>query len=282
MTKPVLATPVLTLPANTKGRDFVVGDIHGIFDVLEDALKAVNFDPARDRLISVGDLIDRGALSHKAIDYLAKPWFHAICGNHEQMFLYCMRNGTLDTDTVNKNLKNGFGWMLKQTPQQLQALKTAFEQLPVAIQIESESGKPEDRIGFVHADVPEYMSWPQFVRELENDNQKVAQIAMWSRRRIEGRDHSGVDGIARIFLGHTPQFGAQQLGNCFFIDTGGVFRFINRQYGPLYYLLLVETTAPDRAITDPQSLSAQHFRAVQKPPVPPAPPAPPAHKPPRP
>ncbi len=282
MTKPVRTPPVVTLPANTAGRDFVVGDIHGIFDVLDDALRAVNFDPARDRLISVGDLVDRGPLSHKAIEYLAKPWFHAIRGNHEQMFLHCMRDGTLDTDTVKKNLKNGFGWMLRQTPQQLLAIKAAFEQLPVAIQIEGQSGQPQDRIGFVHADVPEGMSWGQFVRELENGNQKVAQIALWSRRRIEGRDHSGVAGIARVFLGHTPQFGAQQLGNCFFIDTGGVFRFINRQYGPHYYLLLAETTAPDRAITEPRSLTAAHFRAVQKPAMPPAPPPATGHTPPRP
>lgn len=276
-----MTKPVLTLPYNTKGRDFVVGDIHGIFDVLEDALRAVNFDPARDRLISVGDLIDRGPLSHTVLHYLAQPWFHAIRGNHEQMFLHCMRDGTLDVDTVNKNIKNGFGWMLQQSPQHLLAIKAAFEKLPVAIQIDAESGKTQDRIGFVHADVPEGMSWPQFVRELENGNQKVAQIAIWSRKRVETRDHSGVDGIARIFLGHTPQIGAQQLGNCFFIDTGGVFRFINKQVGPLYYLLLSETTAPARAITDPQSLTGKHFRAVQKP-VTPAPAVPPKHKPPAP
>ena len=277
-----MTKPVLTLPYNTKGRDFVVGDIHGIFDVLEDALRAVKFDPTRDRLISVGDLIDRGPLSHTVLHYLAQPWFHAIRGNHEQMFLYCMRDDTLDTAAVNNNIKNGFGWMLQQTPQHLMAIKAAFEKLPVAIQIEGDTGKPEDRIGFVHADVPQGMSWPQFVRELENGNQTVAKIAIWSRRRIETRDHSGVDGIARIFLGHTPQIGAQQLGNCFFIDTGGVFRFINKQVGPLYYLLLSETTAPARAITDPQSLTGKHFRAVQKPPAPPTPPAAPHNKPPRP
>ncbi len=172
-----MTKPVLTLPPNTKGRDFVVGDIHGIFDVLDQALAAVNFDPTRDRLISVGDLIDRGPLSHTALDYLAKPWFYAIRGNHEQMFLYCMRNGSLDLDSVNKNLKNGFGWMLQQSPAHLQRIKQAFEQLPAAIQIDSVSGKPEDRIGFVHADVPAGMSWPQFVQARERGARHVGQIA---------------------------------------------------------------------------------------------------------
>jgi hypothetical protein len=54
-----MTKPVLRLPANTRGRDFVVGDIHGTFYVLEQALAAVGFDPARDRVICVGDLIDR-------------------------------------------------------------------------------------------------------------------------------------------------------------------------------------------------------------------------------
>lgn len=279
MTKPALPRPVLTLAPNTKGRDFVVGDIHGIFDVLEQALAAVGFDPARDRLISVGDLIDRGPLSHQALDYLAKPWFYALRGNHEHMFLYCMRDGTLDIETVLKNLENGFDWMLRQTQEHLLALKAAFEKLPLAIQIDSAGGKPQDRIGFVHADVPADMTWPEFVKELESGNRHAAQVAMWSRRRINDRDDSGVDGIARVFFGHTPQVGVQQLGNCFFIDTGGVFRFDTSVAGQLYYLMLAETTAPAALLTAPHLQTAQDYRVVMKPPAPPSPrngkPAPP-------
>ena len=48
------------IPENTKGRDFVVGDLHGTIHLLQVLLEQVKFDPADDRLFSGGDLIDRG------------------------------------------------------------------------------------------------------------------------------------------------------------------------------------------------------------------------------
>jgi serine/threonine protein phosphatase 1 len=60
-----------------------VGDIHGHFQRLQQCLEAVGFDPAVDRLFSVGDLVDRGPHSEAALDWLAQPWFHAVQGNHE-------------------------------------------------------------------------------------------------------------------------------------------------------------------------------------------------------
>jgi serine/threonine protein phosphatase 1 len=48
------------LPANTQGTDYVVGDLHGCFKLLERLLADVQFDKANDRLFSVGDLADRG------------------------------------------------------------------------------------------------------------------------------------------------------------------------------------------------------------------------------
>lgn len=70
---------------NKEGRDFVIGDIHGCFDAVRAILGDVKFDESKDRLFSVGDLVDRGPDSIEAIDWIAKPWFHAVRGNHEQM-----------------------------------------------------------------------------------------------------------------------------------------------------------------------------------------------------
>ena len=52
---------ILKLPENTQGRDFVVGDLHGRFDDLQEAMRLNQFDPGKDRIISCGDLIDRGS-----------------------------------------------------------------------------------------------------------------------------------------------------------------------------------------------------------------------------
>jgi serine/threonine protein phosphatase 1 len=80
-------TPILKLPTNTTGKDYVVGDLHGCYDLLESLLGAVSFDKTKDRLFSVGDLIDRGPNSLRCLELLFEPWFFAVQGNHELMLL---------------------------------------------------------------------------------------------------------------------------------------------------------------------------------------------------
>jgi serine/threonine protein phosphatase 1 len=78
---------VRALPSNQVGRDFVVGDLHGCFDLLDRLLDHVSFDPAYDRLFSVGDLVDRGPDSLRSLEFLDAPWFYAVKGNHEDLLL---------------------------------------------------------------------------------------------------------------------------------------------------------------------------------------------------
>ena len=75
------------LPPNNEGRDLVVGDLHGHRELLEQQLRAFGFDSSRDRVLSVGDLIDRGPDSFSTLRLLEEPWFHAVLGNHELMLL---------------------------------------------------------------------------------------------------------------------------------------------------------------------------------------------------
>ena len=75
--------------ANLVGRDFVVGDLHGAFDLLDAAMDRVGFDPECDRLFGVGDLVDRGPDSARALDLLRKPYVHSVLGNHDYDFV-CM------------------------------------------------------------------------------------------------------------------------------------------------------------------------------------------------
>jgi len=64
--------------ANVQGRDLAVGDIHGHFDRLQQSLDAVGFNKEKDRLFSVGDLVDRGPFSRAALHWLEQPWFYAV------------------------------------------------------------------------------------------------------------------------------------------------------------------------------------------------------------
>lgn len=71
---------------------WVVGDLHGCHTLLMNELERVSFDPLCDLLISVGDLIDRGAENVECLELITMPWFMAVRGNHEQMMLDGLRS----------------------------------------------------------------------------------------------------------------------------------------------------------------------------------------------
>ena len=102
------------LPANTVGRDFIVGDLHGCLDLLQAELTRIDFSPAADRLFSVGDLADRGPDSMGCLRLLREPWFFAVRGNHEDMLIdYCLEvvppYGS--SACIQTFFRNGGGWV---------------------------------------------------------------------------------------------------------------------------------------------------------------------------
>lgn len=68
---------------------FVIGDIHGCHELLEDLL--TKWDQNRQQLVFIGDLIDRGLDSKSCLERVVRLVQEggAIClmGNHERMFL---------------------------------------------------------------------------------------------------------------------------------------------------------------------------------------------------
>ena len=85
---------------------FVVGDLHGCYTLLMSELDKASFDPAHDLLISVGDLVDRGAENVECLELITMPWFRAVRGNHEQMMI----DGLSEFGNVVHWLANGGGW----------------------------------------------------------------------------------------------------------------------------------------------------------------------------
>lgn len=204
--------------ANTLGRDFVVGDIHGCFSKLCSTLDALGFDVKKDRLFSVGDLVDRGPSSHEAIDWIAQPWFHAVRGNHEQMAIGVASGH----HNMGNYLANGGGWFLMLDEDRQQLIAKAFDALPFAIEIAG-------RVGIVHAEVPDNdwnrirfldERWPQMSKNKQRD---VTEQLMWAREKIATRNDAVVRNIDRVFVGHTPVSMPVRLGNVQYIDTGAVF-----------------------------------------------------------
>ncbi len=76
-----------------ENRTFIMGDIHGMYDKLMTCLQAVNFDYNNDKLIQLGDVVDRGPDSYLVVEELLKiKNLIAIRGNHDQTFYESMIN----------------------------------------------------------------------------------------------------------------------------------------------------------------------------------------------
>ncbi|CAN7774689.1 metallophosphoesterase [Variovorax sp. LjRoot290] len=211
------------LAENRIGRDFVIGDAHGAFDLVWRAMKLAGFDPTRDRLASVGDLVDRGEGSHRAGRFLAQPYVHAVRGNHEDD-LVDLHLKSDDPDEILEVLTrinfNGMGWLAKLSALGRVELLKRFAALPYAIEVQTARGT----VGILHGEVPRGMDWEEFVSGLEDREPTVLESCLRGRKRLKHGDTRGVPGIGRIFAGHTPQFGgAARLGNVYAIDTGAVF-----------------------------------------------------------
>ena len=72
--------------------DYVVGDIHGCLDKVLRLIEALHYDPAADRLLFLGDYIDRGPDSKGVVDLMIQlqhenPDNVFLMGNHEDNFL---------------------------------------------------------------------------------------------------------------------------------------------------------------------------------------------------
>ena len=206
---------------NTAGRDLVVGDIHGCFSRLQAHLDAIGFDVARDRLFSVGDLVDRGPESDLAVEWLERPWFHAVRGNHEDMAIR-WPNGHMDTTNY---VQNGGGWNVSNPPEKQREIADAFAALPLALDVDTSGGL----VGIVHAECP-FPSWKDFTEvlvtpDLSNSLRKaIIEAALWSRERISAMENDTVAGVRAVVVGHTPVERFTSLGNTLYIDTGAVFR----------------------------------------------------------
>jgi serine/threonine protein phosphatase 1 len=202
-------------PLNEAGRDFVVGDIHGCFTKLQAHLDRIGFDPEKDRLFSVGDLVDRGLESEQSMDWLAKPWFHPVRGNHEQMAIDAA-NGYFEPSNY---ISNGGAWFLGMTMPERRLFADVFSTLPIAIEVETKDGL----VGIVHADCP-VADWSDMHVALDGCNAgSFAQMCVWNRDRAKRGDTSEITGVKSVIVGHTPMKADTWLGNVHYIDTGAVF-----------------------------------------------------------
>ena len=227
---------VLHFSRNLHGRDLAVGDVHGHFSRLREALERVEFDPTRDRLFSVGDLVDRGPECEEVLDWLAQPWFHAVQGNHEALAISHVRGEWLDYAMYRAA---GGGWFLDLAESDQLRFAERFEQLPLALEVETEHGP----VGLLHADCP-LTRWRDLLPLLAETPipAKIREVCQWSRLRLKEENPRGVDDLRALLVGHTPVLDVKVLGNVWHIDTGGW----SKGHFPLLDLATLEPAQPIR------------------------------------
>lgn len=203
---------------NTSGRDLVIGDIHGCFTKALAALNAVAFDPLRDRVFSVGDLVDRGPESSLVIEWLAKPWFHPVIGNHEDMAIrWGLPGCRMDRELY---ARNGGAWNIGHIPAERLAISDALSALPLAIEVETAEGL----VGIIHAEPTD--DWDELRAILQDETiprsrlKALRQCLLWDRSRVEDGHQSVIKGLRAAVVGHTPVKRPSRLGSVLYIDTG--------------------------------------------------------------
>lgn len=202
--------------ANPLGRDLAVGDIHGHFVRLQRDLDAWGFDPARDRLFCVGDLVDRGPHSAQALEWLDKPWFFAVQGNHEALAIAHIKGRPLDYEMY---VASGGAWFLELPAERQRQFAERFARMPVALELDTAHGL----VGFVHADCP-LATWDLLRSVMQGKFEGLARVqepCQWSRERLRIGNTEGIPDLRALVVGHTPLPRARVLGNVYHIDTGG-------------------------------------------------------------
>jgi serine/threonine protein phosphatase 1 len=214
-------------PSGPRGwRAYVVGDVHGRLDLLDELLQQIRADlkeqPTRKTLlVFVGDLIDRGPQSAGVIDRLRAYHRHGVkttflLGNHEEVLLRILRG---DSALIAKWRSFGGAECLKSygvDPARLskldegQALEIVRKAIPKAHVEFLESFADSCRFGdflFVHAGIRP---------GIEIDQQRQTDLR-WIREPflLDDTDHGFV-----VVHGHTISREVEVRPNRVGIDTG--------------------------------------------------------------
>lgn len=242
-------------------RVLVGGDIHGHLGLLKDALDRVAYDAAAgDRLILLGDLLDRGPDVLEIREWLdANSDVVPMLGNHCDMLAGSVGVSVMDDYANPLNLlRNGGDWLLRFAPgyeedfgglirdlidadtdeerqamidPRIVAFARSMAASPVAITVATPGRRT---VGLVHGDVP-CTSWSEMIEGLDDSDPDVSRHwtrqCCWSRVRFDRAKRAMVHGtpdpedfavpdIDHVFMGHSITKEPMTAGNCTWLDTG--------------------------------------------------------------
>lgn len=199
-------TPPITADEEMQGRLLAVGDIHGCLDPLRQLMEQVR-PMEEDRIVFLGDYIDRGPHSRGVIDYLLDlgrrfPRTVFLKGNHEAMFLDFLRGAPALPFLVNGGLATLRSYEMAEDSNLPREHRDFFEALLPLWQCRD--------FVFVHAGLR-----PQ----VPIDEQDEADL-LWIRGEFMDSDY---DWGKTVVFGHTPLLQPLLRPRRIGLDTGAVY-----------------------------------------------------------
>lgn len=170
-------------------RTFVIGDIHGAYDALQQCLSRSDIDYRKDRLICLGDICDRRTGVKDCVEELLKfKDLIMILGNHDQWALEWMRS----------NSRPGI-WLEQGGSQTVESYQEGVPETHVAFFTNAKFYHQEGGKLFVHGGIDP---------ERPIDKQKEEDF-LWDRSLVymalELNDPSRqLTQFKEVFVGHTP------------------------------------------------------------------------------
>jgi serine/threonine protein phosphatase 1 len=202
---------------------YVIGDIHGRPNLLDQLIKNVPWDVERDKIIFLGDLIDRGPDAPAIIERvmgLARNNEQVVVlrGNHEQMMIDCLDFGDLQ-------------WLIPENGGL--ATLEAYGFNLAELQDVSDISIPDEHVEFIRS-LPFYHEDEQAIYVHaglvpgEHPSETDPDVLIWTRDFDFYRSYQG----KLCFFGHTPtqylprdgrqrRFGIYVHGSCVGMDTSG-------------------------------------------------------------
>lgn len=84
-------------------RTIIVSDIHGCIEEFEELIQIVKYNKKSDRLILLGDLIDRGPNSLAVVQKARRMNLECVMGNHEYKFLKWWKSSNSRADVYDRH-----------------------------------------------------------------------------------------------------------------------------------------------------------------------------------
>ena len=188
-------------------RTLFIGDVHGCIEELKELLIKASYDSQSDRLIYLGDILNKGPKSAEVLRFVRAQKVECILGNNEVGFLDLVKNGGYQGSSI-YNVIDDLGDDLDDYCQWIESFPTYIE---------------EDDFIAVHAGIDPSKTVS------ESSIRVRTTIRTWDGKGANLNNHSDpnwyelYNGKKTIIYGHYAADGLQVRDKTIGLDSGCVF-----------------------------------------------------------